>query len=105
MNDRLALQLVDHRTLDCVTFATMNLPEFDLKPGEVFIKDHDDHEELARLLFEAKVIEGHVVGEGMLWGTRRKLAIDIPEDFEEGMILCRPPSKEYERNRGPYFTP
>jgi len=103
INDRLALQLVDRRTRQSITFATVNFPDLDLKPGEVFIKDYAENEGLVRTLCEANVIEPPGPQTDHIWCPTCKLAVDVPQKFKEGAFLTRAP-KELDRQMNPDIT-
>lgn len=55
-NGRVALQLRDAVTGDPIAICTVNLPEVDLEPSEVLIKDWSENEGMADALQRAGVI-------------------------------------------------
>lgn len=56
-NKRIAIQLVDAEDGSPIATATVNLPDKELKEGEVFIKDWSENEGMLRALCVAKVVE------------------------------------------------
>jgi len=65
-NDRVAIQLVDKETGEPYATASVNLPNQDLEPDEVAIKDYSEGEGMLNDLVEAGIVEdtGKAVGSG-----------------------------------------
>lgn len=55
-NDRIAIELVEASTGEPVARATVNIPEVDLEPNEVIIKNYSENEGMYQALFEAGII-------------------------------------------------
>ena len=55
-NDRIALKLVEVGTGKPVATATVNIPEAELEPNEVIIKNYSENEGMYQALFEAGII-------------------------------------------------
>ena len=55
-NKRIALELIDCIDGDSVAVATINLPDVDMKPDEVAIKDYSENEGMLDILIAADII-------------------------------------------------
>jgi hypothetical protein len=56
-NNRVAIELVDPITGECGAVATVNIPEADLPPGEVFIKTWSENEGILTALADAGIVK------------------------------------------------
>jgi hypothetical protein len=56
-NGRLAIQLIDAEDGEPVAIATVNLPEHELAPDEVFIKDWSENDGMVEFLVENGIVE------------------------------------------------
>ena len=56
-NGRIALQLIDANDGSMVAVATVNLPDVELNPGEIIIKNYSENEGMLNTLYEAKLKE------------------------------------------------
>ena len=55
-NDRIAIELVEASTGEPVAKATVNIPEVDLEPNEVIIKDYSENDGMYYALVTAGII-------------------------------------------------
>lgn len=65
-NGRVALLLVDTKDGSLITTATINVPEKELKPHEVIIKNYSENEGILDVLIENNIVE--VTGEWVMTG-------------------------------------
>ena len=56
-NDRIAIELVDHKTYEPIAFATVNVPEIPLKENEIIIKDYSENQGMFQALFNAGIVK------------------------------------------------
>jgi hypothetical protein len=56
-NGRTGLLLVDPKTGESVAVATVNLPDEDLEPGQVFIKDYSENSGMLEALEKAGIVK------------------------------------------------
>lgn len=65
-NGRVALVLVDANNGEYIATATINVPEIDLAPDEVIVKDYSENEGLLACLLRARVVKlsGRYVNHG-----------------------------------------
>jgi len=59
-NDRIAIVLIDATDKDTVAVATINVPKYPLKDGEVIIKNYSENEGMLQCLIKAGVISAPV---------------------------------------------
>ena len=55
-NGRIAIQLIDAKDHSLVAVATVNLPDVELNPGEIIIKNYSENEGMLNVLYDAKII-------------------------------------------------
>lgn len=56
-NDRLAILLFDQGDSSPIAYATVNIPEYDLPPNEVIIKDYSENEGMLKTMVESGLME------------------------------------------------
>ena len=79
-----ALQLVSERGREPVATATVNVPDIDVPPGLVLIKDYSENEGMLSVLTEAEVVQptGRTVPVGYCHAHICQLLIHAPEQGE-----------------------
>lgn len=91
-----ALVLWDTREDDIAAVATVNVPEYVLRPNEVLIKDYSESEGMLRALEDAGVVKATGI-------TARSGFVEIPVAELQGRLREGPPeaSKEQARSADP----
>ena len=79
VNSRISIELVDHEDGQTVAHATVNMPEYDLPPNEVIIKNYSEGEGMLDALVDAGLIKatGNMIQTGFVYCPICKLNMDM----------------------------